>query len=263
VVRAALFVVALVSAFACRTVPSVVQLPADDPRPAALLAHWESEAASRSALRGRARLAVDSEAGRRPTLRQIVVLARPAKLRVEVLGLMNQTAAVITTDGARFEIFRVGDRSYDSGGVDPDLLWREARLALAPAEAVAVLLGVPAPGAGLTAASAVRTHEDWIEVDLVDGDGRRRQRASFDDAGRLRSFAVFADDDSIRWRAAFDAYAPVGGSQLPHAIVLDVTEGETHAEIELSDLELNPALPADIFQIRAPRQAGAVEGDGG
>jgi len=261
VVRAALFVVALVSAFACRTVPSVVQLPADDPRPAALLAQWEAEVASRSALRGRARLAVDSEAGRLRG-RQIVVLERPAKLRVEVLGLMNQTAAVIATDGDRFEIFRVGDRSYDTGRVHPDLLWREARLALAPAEAVAVLLGAPAPGAGLTAANAVRTPEDWIEIDLLDGDGQRRQQASFDAADRLRSFAVFADDGSSRWRAAFDAYAQVGASQLPHSIVLDVAEGGTHAEIELSDLELNPALPADIFRIRAPTQAGAVEGEG-
>jgi hypothetical protein len=147
--------------------------------------------------------------------------------------------------------------------VRPDLLWREARLALMPAEAVAVLLGVPAPGAGLALANAVRTHEDWIEVDLVDREGRRRQRASFDASERLRSFAVLGDDGSTRWRAAFDGYAPVGASQLPHAIVLDVSEGGTHAEIELSDLELNPALPADIFRLRAPAEAGAVAGEGG
>jgi len=262
VVRAALFVVALVSAFACRTVPPIVELPADDPRPAALLARWQGEVASRSALRGRARLAVDSEAGRFRGRQIVVVLERPAKLRVEVLGLLNQTAAVIATDGDRFEIFRVGDRSYEAGSVRPDLLWREVRLALAPAEAVAVLLGAPAPGAGLTAANAVRTHEDWIEIDLLDRDGRRRQQASFDANDRLRGFAVFAADGSSRWRAAFDAYAQVGASQLPHSIVLDVAEGGAHAEIDLWDLELNPALPADIFRIRAPTQAGAIDGEG-
>ena len=260
-VRAALLVVALVSAFACRTIPPVVPLPADDPRPAALLAHWEAEAASRRALRGRARIAVDSEAGRLRG-RQIVLLERPAKLRVEVLGLMDQTAAVITTDGDRFEVFRVGDRSYETGSVSPDLLWREARLALMPAEAVAVLLGVPAPGAGLTLENAVRTHEDRIEVDLVDREGRRRQRASFDAGERLRSFAVFGDDGSIRWRAAFDDYARVGASQLPHSIVLEVRQGGTHAEIELKDLELNPALPAELFRLRAPAEAGALAGEG-
>jgi len=262
VVRAALFVVALVFALACRTIPPPMPLAVDDPRPAALLARWKAEVASRASLRGRARLAVDSQAGR-VRGRQIVVLERPAKLRVEVLGLLNQTAAVITTDGDRFEVFRVGDRSYETGRMRPDLLWREARLALVPAEAVAVLLGVPAPGAGLTLANAVRTHEGWIEVDLVDRDGRRRQRAVFDASERLRSFAVLDDDGSTRWRAVFDDYAPVGASQLPHAIVLDVIEGGTHAEIELSDLELNPELPVDIFRLRAPAEVEAVEGGGG
>jgi hypothetical protein len=262
VLRAALFVVALVSAFACRTVPPVVPLPADDPRLAALLERWEAEVASRAALRGRAHLAVDSEAGRLRG-RQIVVLERPAKLRVEVLGLMNQTAAVITTDGDRFEVFRVGDRSYETGSVRPDLLWREARIALMPAEAVAVLLGVPAPGAGLTLANAVRTHDDWIEVDLVDSEGRRRQRASFDASERLRSFAVLGEDGSTRWRASFGAYSLVGASPLPHAIVLDVAEGDTHVEIELKDLELNPVLPAELFRLRAPAEPGAIEGEGG
>jgi hypothetical protein len=261
VLRAALFVVALVSAFACRTIPPVLPLPADDPRPAALLARWQAEVASRVALRGRAHLAVDSEAGRLRG-RQTIVLERPAKLRVEVLGLMSQTAVVITTDGDRFEIFRVGDRSYETGSVRPDLLWREAHLALEPAEAVAVLLGVPEPGADLTLANAVRTHDDWIEVDLIDREGRRRQRASFDASDRLRSFAVFGDDGSPRWRAAFNGYALVGASELPHVIVLDVSEGGTHAEIELKDLELNPALPTELFRLRAPADAGAIEGEG-
>ena len=261
-VRAALLVVVLGFAFACRTVAPAVPLSVDDPRPAALLAHWQTVVASRHALRGRARLAVEADAGRLRG-RQIVVLERPARLRVEVLGLMNQTAAVITTDGDRFEVFRVGDRSYESGVVHPDLLWREARLALTPEEAVAVLLGAPAPAAGLAPANAVRTHDDRIELDLIDRDGRPRQRAGFDASQRLRSFAVLGDDGGIRWRAGFDGYAAVGAAQLPHAIVLEVTEGGTRAEIELRDLELNPALPAELFRLRAPAAVGAVEGEGG
>jgi outer membrane lipoprotein-sorting protein len=262
VVRAALLVVALVFTFACRTVPSALPLPADDPRPAALLARWEAEIAARAGLRGRAHVAVASEAGRYSS-RQVVVLERPARLRVEVLGLMKQTAAVITTDGDRFEVFRVGDRSYETGSVRPDLLWREARLALLPTEAIAVLLGVPVPGADLTLANAMRTHEDWIEVDLVDREGHCRQRASFDASERLRSFEVLGDDGSSRWRARFDGYALVGASQLPHAIVLDVAEGGTHAEIELKDLELTPVLSTELFRLRAPVDAGAIEGEGG
>ena len=90
----------------------------------------------RHALRGRARLAVDGGDGAvRLRGKQIVVLERPARLRVEVLGFLNQTVAVLTTDGERFELFRSGDRSYETGAVHPDLLWQEAHLALTPEEA--------------------------------------------------------------------------------------------------------------------------------
>jgi hypothetical protein len=259
VVRAALFVVVVAFALACRTVAPVAPLPADDPRPAAMLARWQLESESRRALRGRAHLAVDAEAVQLRG-RQIVVVERPARLRVEVLGLMNQTAAVIATDGDRYEVFRVGDRSYESGAVREDLLWREAGLALAPEQAVAVLLGAPRPGAGLAPANARLTSAGRVEFDLVDASGRPRQRAAFDALERLRSFAVLDDDGSERWRAEFDDYAAVGASQLPHGIVLDVTEGSTHAEIELRDLELNPSLSVDIFRLRA---SAAGEGEGG
>jgi outer membrane biogenesis lipoprotein LolB len=259
VVRAALFVVAAALVTACRTVAPVAPLSADDPLPAALLAGWQAESDARRSLRGRAHLAVDAAAGRLRG-RHIVVLERPARLRVEVLGLMSQTAAVIATDGVRYEVFRVGDRSYESGEVRADLLRREAGLALAPEEAVAVLLGAPAPGVGLAPANARRTSADRVEFDLVDASGRPRQRVAFDAEERLRSFAALGDDGAARWRVSFDGYAAVGESQLPHAIVLDVAEGATHAEIELRDLELNPTLSADIFRLRA---LGAGEGEGG
>ena len=72
--------------------------------------------------------------------RQVLVAERPASLRVEIQGLLNQTVAVLVTDGERFELFRADDRSYRSGPVEPDLLWRHAWLALTPQQAIDVLL---------------------------------------------------------------------------------------------------------------------------
>ena len=264
--RATLLVVALLLVSACKTVVPVIPavlLPSDDPRPAAFLAQWDAAARSRNALRGRAHLAVDGDDGEvRIRGNQIVVLARPARLRVEVLGFLNQTAAVITTDGERFEVFRSGDRSYETGAVDPDLLWREAHLALTPEQAVEVLLGVPAPGAGLVPARAARAGE-LIRMDLVDAEQRVRRRVAFDATARLREFEVLGDDGALRWRARFGDYAPVDGIPVAHKIVLDVTTGDVHVEISLRDLELNPELPPDIFQLRAPSRNEALGGEGG
>jgi hypothetical protein len=264
VARAARLVVALLFASACRTVIPGIPLAPDDPRPAAFLAQWDEAARERRSLRGRARLAVDGGDGDvRFRAKEIFVLERPARLRVEVQGFLNQTAAVIATDGERFEIFRSGARSYETGAVHPALLWQEAHLALTPEEAIEVLLGAPAPGAGLVPAGAVDAGEGLIRMDLVDAERRVRRRAAFDAASRLREFEVVGDDGTVRWRAQFGDYASVGGVPFAHTIVLDVTAGVTHVEISLRDVELNPELPPDIFRLRAPAGRGAFEKEGG
>jgi len=264
VARAALLVVALLFVSACRTVLPAIPLAPDDPRPAAFLAQWDEAVQERRALRGRARLAVDGGDGDvRIRANQIVALERPARLRVEVQGFLNQTAAVIATDGERFEIFRSGDRSYETGMVYPALLWQEAHLALTPEEAVAVLLGAPAPGAGLVPARAVDAGDGLIRMDLVDDELRVRRRAAFDASARLREFEVVGDDGVVLWRAQFGDYASIGGVAFAHTIVLDVAAGVSHVEISLRDVELNPELPPELFQLRAPPGTGALEGEGG
>jgi hypothetical protein len=237
VARAARLVVALLLLSACRTVPPAIPLAPDDPRPAARLAQWEEAARDRHSLRGRARLAVDGDDG-----------------EVRIRG---------KTDGERFEIFRSGARSYETGTVHPALLWQEAHLALTPEEAIEVLLGAPAPGAGLVPARAVDVGEGLIRMDLVDAKRRVRRRAAFDAASRLREFEVVGDDGAVLWRAQFGDYASVGGVPFAHTIVLDVTAGVTHVEISLRDVELNPELPPDIFRLRAPAGTGAFEKEGG
>jgi len=262
--RAALFVVALLLTSACKTVFPALPLSPDDPRPAAFLEQWAATARARHALRGRVHLAVDGDDGEvRIRGNQIVVLERPARLRVEVLGFLNQTAAVIATDGDTFEVFRSSDRSYETGAVYPGLLWRQVHLALTPREAVEVLLGVPAPGSGLVPARAVDVGEELIRMDLVDADHRVRRRAAFDSASRLREFEVIDDDGAVQWRARFGGYALVDGEFFAHTIVLDVTVGIAHVEISLRDVELNPELPPDIFRLRPPAGNLSLERKGG
>jgi hypothetical protein len=128
--RAALFV-ALGLGSRLSSVPTQRPLPRRSP-PAALLRIGRSVA---RALRGSARLAVDGE-GLEVRARQILVVERPARLRVEVQGLLSQTLAVLVTDGPRYQLFRAENRSFESGDVHPGLLWQVASLALTPEEAI-------------------------------------------------------------------------------------------------------------------------------
>ena len=265
--RRRLVLLVLLSAVAsgCRTpVPSYAVLPADDPRPARLLTAWSQSAEARQAMRGRARIAVDGADGAfRLRGRQRVVLERPARLRVEILGLLGQTAAVLVTDGNRYELLRAGDRSYESGEVHPDLLWQQVWIALTPEEAIDVLLGVPAPDPSLVPTAAWADAAGNVRLELRDGDGNLRRRAVFDAEGRLKRLEVFEIGGQRRWQATFDDYKPVDGTPFAHRVVLDVNAGGTHAEVELRDVELNPPLRPDIFRLRAPALSGSVPGEGG
>ena len=265
--RLSILVAALLAATACQTpVPVAIPLPPDDPRPAALLEAWTRAAGERRGLRGRARLAVDGANGAvRLRGKQILVLERPSQLRVEILGLLNQTVAVLTTDGERFELFRAEDRSYETGSVHPDLLWEQAYLALTPEEAIGLLLGLPAPDRSLAPVAALGDAAGGVSLELADAARRLRRRAGFDVEGRLRWLEVLDGADALVWRAEFDEYAAVGGEPFAHAVSIEVSAGRTRAEISLRDVELNPELPPDIFRLRAPEGAGTQsdEPDGG
>ncbi len=238
---------------ACATRIPVQPLAPDDPQPRLLLEDWIESARERRALRGRARLAVDREDGAIHLRgKQLVLLERPSSLRVEVLGFLNQSQAVLVTDGDRFEVYRAHDRSYESGPVDDSLLWNEAGISLSPAEAVAVLLGAPTFEPDLSLAGAVRDGDGRIRIDFADSAGTLRQRVTFDPAGPLHGFERLDTRGERVWRAQFREYRDVGGILFAHAISLDVAEGGTRAEISFRDVELNPTLSPELFRLRLP-----------
>jgi len=251
--RAALGTALLFWATACATHVPVQPLAPDDPRPRLLLEDWIESARERRALRGRARLAVDREDGAIHLRgKQLVLLERPSSLRVEILGFLNQSHAVLVTDGEHFEVYRARDRSFESGEVDDRLLWNEAGISLSPEEAVAVLLGAPTFDQTLSPSGAVLDGEGRIRIDLADAEGAVRQRITFDPTGPLHGFELLDTSGEMVWRAQFREYRDVGGISFAHAISLDVAAGKTHAEISLRDVELNPELSPELFRLRLP-----------
>jgi hypothetical protein len=240
---------------ACRTPSGLRPLPAGDPRPARLLDAYEGLALERRALRGRARIEVDGASGLQFFARQVVVAERPARLRVEVLGLFDQAIAVLTTDGDHFELFRSAEPSFEQGPLRPEVLWEEARIALSPEEAIGLLLGAPLPEPGLVPVRAEVSDDGSVRVSLAAAGGAERRRLGFDAQGRLKQVEVLAEEGEVEWSAAFGDYAPVAGVPFAHAITLYVAKGDTRAEIQLRDVELNPELPVGIFSIRPPRSA--------
>ena len=235
-------------ALACATVPRPRPLPAEDPRPAALLGSLAHAAEGRRALRGVAQLALDGPAGS-GRARQVLVLERPARLRVEVLGLLDQTLVVLTTDGERYRLLRVPERSLDSGSVYPDLLRDVAGLAVTPEQAVGLLLGVPQPPAGTRIEGAALLGQGGMRVEVGSGDTAGHQIFEFDAASQLRRWAEIGPAGQEISEARFDDYRPLAGEAFAHEIALVDRVSGAEARISFASVELNPELPPGVFEL--------------
>jgi hypothetical protein len=251
----------------CQTLAPLREIPDGDPRPGALLARWSASVSDRAALRGIARLSVDAEAGvsgdgpLRVRSKQRVALARPARLRVEVQGLLGTTLAVLAVDDSEYAFFDSGTRRFEAGPVHDFLLWEFVRLDLSPAQAVDVMLGAPllAPDHALMGAFdvGVGVTRIWLGPER----SLRARELDLDAEAKLVRFAQWEGGDAPAWVASFEDYAPVAGVPFAHRVTLTTRSG-ARAVVSLSDVELNPELPPDIFRLDRVAPAAPV-GEGG
>jgi hypothetical protein len=242
----------------CRTAVPATPLPADDPRPDALVAAWQAHTASRHALRATARLAVDApgagERGDDLALRskQRMWLSRPANLRVEVLGFLDTAVAVLVVDGERYALLESAARRFDEGPVYDGLLWDAARLDLSPEEAVLVILGTLALDPDWTRSEAW-TIDDRVRVAFADASGRPRRILEFGAGGELLANTHLDVAGETAWEAEYGDYVALGDlTAAPFARRVALSSETGRAEITLRNVELNPTLPPDLFRLSAP-----------
>ena len=231
--------------------PTERRLPDGDPRPAAQWATFTRDAETRRALRGVARLSIDGP-NASGSAKQILLVERPARLRVEVLGLLDQTLALLVTDGERYRLVRSEDRSVQSGPVYDGLLAEVAGIALSPELAVRVLLAAPTgPDARLAGGAALSDGGLRIWMALPSPYGSLDE-LDFDADAHLRRWERLGDADTTVLEARWDDWRAEGGIDFPHAV--EVVDSPTGAKAALSwsRLEVDPALDPSLFAVPAP-----------
>ncbi len=228
---------------------SAIDVPLDDARIVALAGALVATARDRNSLVGSAHLSLRS-----PDLRfsrpQRMALERPARMRVEVLALFGQVAAILTTDGRRFQVYEPGESRVQDGLVSAGLLWEVARVDLEPEEAVGVLLGVPLQS-GAELVGARQLEDGTLLLAYRPPLLESRRIFEFQPPAYLTRVRERDPDGSLVWEVAYTDYRELGERAFAHAVAIDFPRVDAAAEFQFEGVELNRVLPASAFELPA------------
>jgi hypothetical protein len=204
----------------------------------ARVAEVSAQADSRLRLRAVGKLRVESPDGT-ASVREVVLAERPARLRLESLNMLGQAATLLVTDGERFAFF--DGKHLEDGAAEPEILRRRLGLALAPGEAVRALLVAP-------------LQTEWPPSAILGRGGEREVRLPseslrFAPGGELAAIAALDESGEVRWLAEYAEWRDVPGGRYPFSLVLSFPETKLRAQLELSEVELNPPLDPSLFRV--------------
>ncbi len=259
-------------------------LAIDDERATSVLEDHRTRAGVGSALRGSARVALEGPDFKlnRP---QRIAIARPGRLRFEILGLFDVMAALLVTDGREFGFYEASTGEITRGRVTRALLFELAGLDLEPTEVVELLLAAPLPSNTLARAGVWLEPDEGITVayappgldaerDCRRGEADPEAGASpsespcvgspedlarggeifrFDAEGLLREMRSMSPGYVTRYRASFERYEELPDHQrsrrFPMRVTVDSPALESVARFDWKRVLLEEELPGGIFTI--------------
>jgi hypothetical protein len=245
-------------------------LAVDDVAALEIIAQHRNRARQSQALRGLARVALEGPDFKlnRP---QRIAIARPSKLRFEVLGLFDVLAAMLVSDGREFAYFDAGTGEITRGPVTPELLWDLVQLDLEPDEVVGLLLGLPMPSSAMAVSGVWREPDAGLTVAFSEVSESAIGTAPngeydagveifrFDATGLLREMRSMDPGWKTRYSASYDAYEDSGGADSPRLFPMRITlhspRVDTLARFEWKRVMLTEELPDRLFEI--PGAAGS------
>ncbi len=225
---------------ACTTPPPLQparRIPADVIQP--IVDRIRHEAAQRISLRGLARVKVDSESTS-GSVQEVIVVERPDRLRLEMRSFFGRTQAVLVTEGGRYAYYEGG--VVERGPLARDVIRQRLGLDLTAEEAVETLLAAADLDPTPTREAHHVADEHWVET------GSRRIPIVTD--GDLRGITALDPEGGVRWRAEYSRWRDLDGERYPFTVRLVFPETGVTAELALRDVELNPSLDPEVFQLK-------------
>jgi outer membrane lipoprotein-sorting protein len=190
--------------------------------------------------------------------REAIVVARPDRLRVEVLSLFGSVFVLAADDGALTAYARQENTVY-RGHASPENLWRYVRLTLPVNDLVDLVLGTP-PRRQVKEAR-VSFDPDTGSIELSQEWAHGTQIVWFSPTALPLGAEERSPDQQTLWRASFNDYERQNGFAVATRIALTLPKWQRSLDITLEDIDLNPTLDATVFAVQIPPGSKVVDLD--
>ncbi|MBI3784529.1 MAG: DUF4292 domain-containing protein [Deltaproteobacteria bacterium] len=255
--RCGVCIVSVVVFSGCATLRPATPAPVSGelPSPTELEAVLRQRYEALQGLRGLAHLRY-SDPTESSSSRQAIVVQRPDHVRIEVLSLFG-TAFLLVADGSLITAYVPDERTVYRGPATPENLWRYTRLWLPVKKLVDIVLATPTASAD--AASSVAFDAAAAAVSLRSQTPDGTQSVWFT-AGRQLVAAEERDSHGgVRWLAHYSKYEERNGLSVPTHIVLELPRWSRSMELDLQDVDVNPAIDGAMFALQPPPGSKVVE----
>jgi hypothetical protein len=192
------------------------------------------------------------------TSREAIAVSRPDRLRVEVLSFFG-AVFVLTTENGRFTAYSRREETLYRGEASPENMWSYARIGLPVVDLVDLILGTPPRRTADWSQVSWDPERGWVEFTQEFSNGSE-QVVWF--LGNLPAAAESRDPyGEVQWHATFGGYETHDNVLIATRIRLEVPSRDRSVEIELNDVDVNPALDASMFSLDVPHGVRVVDID--
>ena len=231
--------------------------PSSLPSAAELQAALAARRAALHSLRGIAHLRYRSPE-ESSSSREAIIVARPDRLRVEVLSMFGSLFVLTAEHGTMMAYARQEDTVYQ-GQASSENLWRYARLALPVSDIVDIVLGTPPLRQVRRARVSFDDRSGWVRLDQESDDAA--QIVWFNELQMPTAAEERGSDGRPCWRARFDDYESNAGLSVATRIRLESPAVSRTMEIALGDVDVNPPLERSAFTFPIPPGSKVVDLD--
>lgn len=212
-----------------------------------LLTSLEALRQQRTSLQADVKLAVD---GPETNLRSNFILGtqQPSQLYIEIIGFMQQTLAILITDGHRYEFIRANGKSLKHGRVRSNLLWKAAAIPLPLEDTVGVVLGLPEWDSEESVLMTSESESGELTLLVSEPEGGYSQ-FTFDEMEHLVKVIQLDDERKVRWVVYYSNWKSLDGGDFPHEQAMDFPSARTQVRMSYRDVVLNPSFPDGFFAV--------------